>query len=71
MSELKLTNDTQPRVQLLTVAEVMADMRISRTGLYRLFNAGELAWVQVGAHRRVSSAEVSRYITEHTQLVAS
>jgi hypothetical protein len=30
---------------LLTVSEVAAALRISRSSSYRLFDAGELAWV--------------------------
>jgi hypothetical protein len=32
-----------------------------------LFEAGELAWVQIGAARRVTSAEVNRFVAKHTQ----
>ena len=30
---------------LLTVSEAAAALRISRSSIYRLFDAGELAWV--------------------------
>jgi excisionase family DNA binding protein len=55
---------------LLTVAEVMATLRVSRAGVYRLFSAGDLRWIQVGAHRRVSAAEIDRFVAEHTQAIA-
>ncbi|MGB8791564.1 MAG: hypothetical protein WCD33_08600 [Mycobacterium sp.] len=29
--------------------------------------AGELAWVQIGAARRVTSAEIHRFIAAHTE----
>jgi excisionase family DNA binding protein len=38
---------------LLTVSEAASALRISRSSIYRLFDAGELGWVQIGASRRV------------------
>jgi len=52
---------------LLTLSEAAAALRISRSSLYRLFEAGELAWVQIGASRRVTSAEIHRFIAAHTE----
>jgi excisionase family DNA binding protein len=52
---------------LLKVSEAAAALRISRSSLYRLFDAGELAWVQIGAARRVTSAEIHRFIAAHTE----
>jgi excisionase family DNA binding protein len=52
---------------LLTVSEAAAALCISRSSLYRLFDAGELAWVQIGASRRVTSAEIHRFIAAHTE----
>lgn len=52
---------------LLTVSEAAAALRISRSSIYRLFDARELAWVQIGASRRVTSAEIHRFIAAHTQ----
>jgi len=51
---------------LLTVSEAAAALRISRSSIYRLFDAGELAWVQIGVSRRVNSAEIHRFIVAHT-----
>jgi excisionase family DNA binding protein len=45
---------------LLTVSEAAAALRISRSSIYRLFDAGELAWVQIGSSRRVTSVEIHR-----------
>ena len=42
-------------------------LRISRSSIYRLFDAGQLAWVQIGACRRVKSAEIERFIAAHTE----
>jgi excisionase family DNA binding protein len=52
---------------LRTVSEAAAALRISRSSIYRLFDAGELAWVQIGAARRVTSAEIHRFIAAHTE----
>jgi len=52
---------------LLKVSEAAAALRISRSSLYRLFESGELAWVQIGASRRVTSAEIHRFIASHTE----
>jgi excisionase family DNA binding protein len=52
---------------LLTVSEAAAALRVSRSSIYRLFDAGELAWVQIGASRRVTSAEIHRFIEAHTE----
>ena len=53
--------------RLLTIPEVAAALRISRSSIYRLFEAGELAWVQIGAARRVTSAEVNRFVVKHIE----
>lgn len=52
---------------LLTVSEAAAALRISRSSIYRLFDAGELAWVQIGSSRRVTSAEIQFFIAAHTE----
>ncbi|MGP0081386.1 helix-turn-helix domain-containing protein [Mycobacterium sp.] len=52
---------------LLTVSEAATALRISRSSIYRLFDAGELRWVQIGAARRVTSAEIHRFIAAHTE----
>ena len=52
---------------LLKVSEAAAALRISRSSLYRLSESGELAWVQIGASRRVTSAEIHRFIAAHTE----
>lgn len=54
-------------ILLLTVSEAAAALRISRSSIYRLFDAGELAWVQIGASRRATSAEIHRVIEAHTE----
>jgi excisionase family DNA binding protein len=52
---------------LLTISEAAAALRISRSSIYRLFDAGELAWVQIGSSRRVTLAEIHRFIAAHTE----
>lgn len=52
---------------LLTVPEAAERLRVSRSSVYRLFDAGELRWVRVSASRRVSAAEINRFIAEHTE----
>jgi excisionase family DNA binding protein len=52
---------------LLTIAEAAKALRISRSSIYRLFEGGELAWVQIGGSRRVTSAEIHRFIAAHTE----
>jgi len=53
--------------RLLTIPEAAACLSVSRSSIYRLFDAGELRWVRVCASRRVSTAEIDRFIAEHTQ----
>jgi excisionase family DNA binding protein len=49
---------------LLTVSEAATALRISRSSIYRLFEAGELGWVQIGASRRLPRR---RFIAAHTE----
>jgi excisionase family DNA binding protein len=68
-----VTDDDLPKIKsaddslLLTVTEAAAALRISRSSIYRLFDAGELAWVKIGSSRRVTSAEIHRFVTAHTR----
>ncbi|OBF28959.1 hypothetical protein A5724_26540 [Mycobacterium sp. ACS1612] len=52
--------------RLLTVLEAADALKISRSSVYRLFDTGQLAWVQIGSSRRVASKEIERFITAHT-----
>jgi excisionase family DNA binding protein len=56
-----------PARRLLTIAETADALRISRSSIYRLFDAGQLAWVQIGASRRVTATDIERFITAHTE----
>jgi excisionase family DNA binding protein len=68
-----MTGNNSPDVRpstasrLLTIVEAADALRISRSSVYRLFDAGQLAWVQIGASRRVASAEIERFIAAHTE----
>jgi excisionase family DNA binding protein len=59
------------RALLLTIPEVAAALRISRSSVYRLFGGGQLGRVRVGGTRPVTPAEIDRFITEHTEKAAS
>jgi excisionase family DNA binding protein len=61
--------DARPatRSRLLTIVEAADALRISRSSVYRLFDTGQLAWVQIGASRRVTSSEIDRFIAAHTE----
>lgn len=58
--------EVEPPGLLLTVSDVVATLKVSRPTVYRLFASGELAWVQVGAHRRVAQTELDRFIAAHS-----
>jgi len=47
--------------------EAAEALSISRSSIYRLFDAGQLAWVQIGGSRQVASTEIERFIAAHTK----
>jgi excisionase family DNA binding protein len=53
---------------LLSIPEAAAALRISRSSIYRLFDSGELSWVRICGRRRVSAAEINRFIAAHTEV---
>jgi excisionase family DNA binding protein len=48
----------------LTVAEVAAQMRVSKMTVYRLVHAGELEAVRVGRSFRVPESAVADYLSK-------
>lgn len=53
---------------LLTIPEAAEALRISRSSIYRLLDSRELSWVLVCGKRRVSTAEINRFIAAHTEV---
>jgi excisionase family DNA binding protein len=56
---------------LLTVSEVGALLRVSRTGVYRLIDRGDLMPIRVGGRIRFSPNDVRAYLARSRQQVAS
>lgn len=61
--------ETQPE-PLLTVLDIARILQISRPTIYKLFNTGRLRYVRIGAHRRVTAAELRRFLAANTSAVA-
>ncbi|MCA2310773.1 MULTISPECIES: helix-turn-helix domain-containing protein [Mycobacterium avium complex (MAC)] len=55
---------------LLTIPEAAAALRISRSSIYRLFDSGKLSWVQICGRKRVTLAEINRFIAAHTEVAS-
>jgi excisionase family DNA binding protein len=53
--------------KLLTTAEAATALHVSRPSTYRLFEAGELRWVRMCGTQPISSAEIDRFIADHTE----
>lgn len=51
---------------LLTVPESLERLKVSRTTFYDLVKTGRLATVKIGRSRRVSQAELERFIGRQT-----
>ncbi len=49
--------------QLLTAAEVAAQLRVSTMTIYRLIRAGELPAVRVGRNYRVRQEDLAAYLS--------
>jgi excisionase family DNA binding protein len=58
------------RMQLLTVLDIMTELRISRSSVYRLFDSGDLPWVQIGKSRRVKPQDLAHFIEQHRRLAS-
>lgn len=57
-------------VQLLTVDEVAAWLRVDPRYVYRMTSCGALPKVYVGRYLRVPASSVADYISDHTVEVA-
>jgi excisionase family DNA binding protein len=58
------------RTRLLTVADIIAALRISRSSVYRLFESGQLPWIQIGSSRRVRPEDLTQFIERHRRLAS-
>lgn len=61
---------TAARTQLLTVKDVVDALRISRSSVYRLFDSGELTWIQIGSSRRIRPEDLAQFIEQHRRLAS-
>lgn len=53
---------------LLTVAEVAADLRVSRMSIYRLVSGRQIESVRVGSSIRIPRPALTAYLRVHTSL---
>lgn len=58
------TDESPPK--LLTVPQAAEAMQVSRMTIYRMFQAGDLRWVQVGGRRRIPYSELVRVLNDST-----
>lgn len=56
----KINND--PAENLLTVAEIAAQMRVSKMTVYRLVQSGAMSGLRFGRSYRVSEAAMQQYL---------
>ena len=61
MAEKKPGSDISS-IAFLTIAEVAAQMRVSKMTVYRLVHAGELPATRVGRSFRVTASDVDEYL---------
>lgn len=62
-------HDDEPRTALLPLlrpSDVCGFLNVSRPTAHRLMTSGELPYVQVGSHRRVSIPDLMAYCDRHT-----
>ena len=52
--------------ELLTLDEAAQWLRVGKTTIYKLMNAGRLQFIQILGLRRISLAEIERFIGQHT-----
>jgi len=54
----------RPDTVMLTVAEVCAHLRISKTKLYELFRGGKLASVKIGRRRLIPTSSIVKFVQQ-------
>lgn len=54
-------------IEALTVAEVMAALRLSRSKTYDLIRSGELPSFTIGRARRIAAESLAGYIRNQTE----
>lgn len=57
-----MTDERTERTQLYRVSEAAELLGIGRTSVYALLKSGELRSVRVGRSRRITSADLDRFI---------
>lgn len=67
LAELRSHPPTSVRPELYTVAETAELLKCGVTTVYRLLDAGALSYVQLASDRRVTGAELQRYIDANTR----
>ena len=65
-----MQTDTQQdnRVQLLTVVETAAELRISRNTLYQLIRDRQIVPIKIGSRTFFERAEVERFVASRREL---
>lgn len=56
--------------KLLTVSEAAAELRLSRSQVYELLKRGELRALSIGKSRRITPAELDRFIANKAETTA-
>lgn len=52
--------------ELVRIPEAVAALRVSRSKLYLMMAAGQLAYTKIGRSRRIPRRELSRLVHENT-----
>ena len=64
---LTRTDDSKALAPLLSINEVAAILGVSRTSVYTLIQAGELAPIRVGERARFDPIDVRAYLERHRE----
>lgn len=62
-----MQQSSPPERLAYTIAETLERLPISRSQLYRLFDAGELRTMKVGARRLVPASELDAFIARQLE----